>query len=84
MNSSNLPIYRKGNRLSLRREEDSPMLAIQNEMNRLFDQFFTDPFQLLPSRYYRPAEFYPRVDVSETDTEYKVSAELPGMEEKDV
>ncbi len=84
MNSSNLPIYRKGNRLSLRREEDSPMLAIQNEMNRLFDQFFTDPFQLLSGRYYRPTEFYPRVDVSETDTEYKVSAELPGMEDKDV
>lgn len=84
MNSSNLPINRKGNRLSLRREDESPMLAIQNEMNRMFDQFFTDPFQLMPVRYSRSAEFYPRVDISETDTEYKVSAELPGMEEKDV
>jgi len=31
-----------------------------------------------------PASFSPRVDVSETDKEIRVSAELPGMDEKDM
>jgi len=29
------------------------------------------------------ADFAPQVDISETDTEYRVTAELPGLEEKD-
>lgn len=55
-------------------------------MNRLFDDFFND-FPLAP----RPGDgglaafsFSPRVDVSETDKEVRVSAELPGMDEKDI
>ncbi len=75
----------RGNRLALRREEETPMLAIQNEMNRLFDEFFSDAFPFsgqLASR--RSADFLPRLDISETETEFKVSAELPGMEEKDI
>ena len=31
-----------------------------------------------------PASFTPRVDVSETDREIRVSVELPGMDEKDI
>lgn len=84
MNNSILPINRKGNRLSVRREDESPVQAIQNEMNRMFDQFFADPFPLMPARYNRALEFYPRVDIAESETEYKVSAELPGIDEKDV
>jgi HSP20 family protein len=30
------------------------------------------------------ASFSPRLDVSETDREYHITAELPGMDEKDV
>jgi HSP20 family protein len=58
-------------------------MAFQNEMNRLFDHFFTDPFDLAPLATRMP-DFPPRVDVSETDTEIKVTAELPGMDEKDI
>lgn len=29
-------------------------------------------------------EFFPRLDISENDTEFQVTAELPGMEEKDL
>jgi len=75
----------RGNRLALRREEETPMLAIKNEMNRLLDEFFSDEFPFsgqLASR--RSADFLPRLDISETETEFKVSAELPGMEEKDI
>lgn len=85
MTINNFPIRRRGDRLVIRRPNEEPMMAIQNEMNRMFDQFFTDPFSILPIATGRlAAEFNPRVDISETDTEVKVVAELPGMEEKDI
>ena len=85
MTINNFPIRRRGDRLVIRRPNEEPMAAIQNEMNRMFDQFFTDPFSILPIATGRlTAEFSPRVDISETDTEVKVVAELPGMEEKDI
>ncbi len=75
----------RANRLALRREGETPMLAIQNEMNRMFDQFFTDDFPFSTRLVARPAmDFLPKLDISETETEYKMTAELPGMEEKDI
>jgi len=75
----------RGNRLALRREGETPMLAIQNEMNRLFDQFFADGFPLPGQLMARAqADFLPRLDISETETDFKVQAELPGMDEKDI
>ena len=73
------------NRLALRREGESPMLAIQNEMNRMFDQFFAEDFPFSTRLMARPGmEFFPKLDISETANEYKVTAELPGMDEKDI
>ena len=75
----------RANRLALRREGENPMLAIQNEMNRMFDQFFSEDFPFSTSLLARPTmEFFPRLDISENDTEFQVTAELPGMEEKDL
>ncbi len=85
MNKSILPLKRRGNPMSTRRENDSPVMAIQNEMNRMFDQFFDDPFTLLPVAAMRNvADFMPRIDVSETDAAMHITAELPGMDEKDI
>lgn len=84
MKNSILPINRKSDRLATRRESESPMLAIQNEMNRMFDQFFTDPFQMMPARFNLQAEFFPRLDISESEKEFTINAELPGMDEKDI
>lgn len=73
------------NRLALRREGESPMLAIQNEMNRMFDQFFAEDFPFSTRLMTRPGmDFFPKLDISETENEYKVTAELPGMDEKDI
>ncbi|HNW14931.1 MAG TPA: Hsp20/alpha crystallin family protein [Anaerolineaceae bacterium] len=91
MSNSEFPVHRpfRGNRLALRplfnREGETPMLTIQNEMNRMFDEFFSDAFSF-PGQFLtrRSAEFFPRMDISETETEFKVSAELPGMDEKDI
>ena len=69
-----------------RREDVDPFLDFRREMNRLFGEFFGD-FPLAERGRcpaWAPAAFVPRVDVSETDKEVKVSAELPGMDEKDI
>jgi HSP20 family protein len=85
MNKTILPLKRRGNTMPIRREYESPVLAIQNEMNRMFDQFFDDPFTLRPLSLVRNVnDFMPRVDVSETEDAMHVTAELPGMEEKDI
>src|SRR5579884_2404402 len=65
-----------------RSESFSPLAAFQDEMNRLFDDFWRD-FDGVGSSLTRSFGF-PRVEVTETEHEVKVEAELPGMEEKDV
>jgi len=72
--------------LPVRRGEPDPFRDFQREMNRLFDDFFGDfPLALRPAGQELAAGgFNPRIDVSETDKEVRVSAELPGMDEKDI
>ncbi len=67
----------------IRREGYSnPFRSLQQEMNRLFDNFFTD---FTPARFGEGlGEYFPRVDVKETNDQVRVIAELPGMEEKDI
>ena len=84
MNRSILPLKRRSNSIAERRELENPMLAIQNEMNRMFDSFFMDPFETDPFERSSIRDFSPRIDVSESEKEYKVTAELPGMDEKDI
>lgn len=51
--------------------------------DRLFDELWSD-FGRFPSAFVTErARFVPRVDVTETDEAYTVTAELPGLEEKD-
>ena len=66
-------------------DETSPYLALQREMNRVFDSFFRDSGAAAPSL--APLGWtaaWPHVEVSETEQEVKVVAELPGLEEKDL
>jgi HSP20 family protein len=68
-----------------RRSDWTDMTALQEEMNRMFDDFFSG-FQITPFRRIekRLSQFSPSIDVSETSKMIKVTAELPGMEEKDI
>jgi HSP20 family protein len=84
MNNSLLPLKRRTDKIAARREYENPVLAIQDEMNRMFDRFFTDPFDLAPFEQGTLREFSPRIDVSETEKEVRVVAELPGLDEKDI
>lgn len=74
---------RRSSQVPARREEEAPVLALHSEMNRLFDEFFRD-FDVGWSTARRGEGPLPRVDVSETDNEVRVEAELPGVEEKDI
>ena len=60
----------------------SDLLNIRDEMNRLFDSFFTE----LPERRrgLLEGEWAPSVDLAETDEEVVVTAELPGVKQDDV
>ena len=67
-------------------EESNPFALLRTEMNRLmdnFDSFWTDlpSFGALSSAQ---RSFLPNVEVSETEKAVQVSAELPGMTEKDI
>ncbi len=75
-----------------RREESDPFALLHREMNRVFDDFsrglgwpsrlWRAPFDMLEGG--SAAAWMPSVDVAETDKEVKVTAELPGLDEKDV
>jgi len=67
---------------AVRRESTNPIVAFHQEMNRLFEDFWHD-FDGDRTSGMRPFGF-PHVEVSESDRELKVEAELPGMDEKDV
>lgn len=66
-------------------ESAHPFSALQQEMNRMFDDFFqgaaVSPF---PAAGGRTGMFHPSVDVREGEKEIVVQAELPGLDEQDV
>jgi len=66
-----------------RSDEFSPFLTLHREMNRLFDDMFSRFDTGAPSLFGRP-DAWPSVEVVETDKDMRVTAELPGLDEKDV
>jgi HSP20 family protein len=80
-----IPWGRSNNRAPVPYREDDrhPFLSLHREMNRLFDDFFRDFDMRLPMMGDANGN-WPHLDVSETDKQVTVTAELPGLEEKDV
>jgi HSP20 family protein len=79
-------LSKKERKYPLERGAESGMLSLRDDMNRLFDDFFQGfgrPFWPT-ARAGMMREFIPSVDVSETDGEVKVTAELAGMSEEDI
>jgi HSP20 family protein len=79
---------REGSRHPAPREREPGMLSLRDEMNRLLDDFvggwgFDRPLGNAASPM-TMGRFVPAVDVSDTDSEIRVSAELPGMTEDDI
>src|SRR5438094_5676765 len=65
------------------RREYSPFWSLQQEIDRLFDDF-TRGFPTFSTAAARGQELLPAMDVTETNNEIELTAELPGLEEKDV
>jgi len=77
----------------VRDERDEITLARREDMGSVFDEFFES---LLPRRFgggrlassARPMAMFesswPRIDLEETDSAFKMTAEVPGMEANDV
>jgi HSP20 family protein len=61
------------------RFEGIPLGSLQRELDRLFADFAGRGMT-----GFRSGELMPRMNISETDKEYEFTAELPGLEEKDV
>ena len=64
-----------------------PFNRLQNQINRVFDDFFDDaPINAASSQWMnRGLEGYrPRLDVSETNDAFLIEADVPGMDDSDI
>lgn len=90
MSVRNLIPWRRGNVQTptvFRDDDRNPFLALHREMNRLFDEAFRGFDWRWPSFgsvFSSERGGWPSLEVAETDKEWKVSAEMPGMDEKDI
>lgn len=85
MSFSNLmPWSRKKEMAPARRQTEmnnDPFAMLQNEMNRMFDVFHSD---FSPWKNDFGGNWMPQVNVAESAKDVTVTAELPGVDEKDV
>ena len=83
-----IPFTRESTTPSLWRDWDTPVSGFRREMDRLFDDFFRAPG--VGSLGTRSGEFgglsanWPSIDVKDKDNELLVTAEVPGLTDKDV
>lgn len=66
-----------------RKRNPAPISSLQSEMNRMFEDFFTQPFAF-PTPSQSMQDVIPALDVKENDKHITVTAELPGVDGKDV
>ncbi len=66
---------------SLAERAGDPFGYLRHQINRVFDDVWRKPW-LTPRETF--AGFWPQVDVTETDKEVKVCAEIPGVDAKDL
>lgn len=57
-----------------------PIVRVQHDFDRLFDELMKD----FPLLRHQPVLAMPKLDVSESDQEYDIELELPGLDKKDL
>jgi HSP20 family protein len=82
--NSLIPWREKSQAVATRDDTADPFVAFRREVDRMFDDFFSG----FGGRSLRPLagwqhSFAPTVDVAETDKEVVITAEMPGLDEKD-
>ncbi len=79
---------RSGSRAMARRQDEGdPFLPLRRQMSRLFDDFFSPMLPQLQGIVPPPTldvVVSPRIEVSETDKEVRITAELPGIDPQNV
>jgi HSP20 family protein len=79
-------LVRRGSRHPARTTHTNPFTALQREMNRLFEDFWSGSegsyMERLPE--YMGGIYGPNIDVTEDRETVEVTAELPGMTDKDI
>ncbi|MBX7146343.1 MAG: Hsp20/alpha crystallin family protein [Alphaproteobacteria bacterium] len=74
-NKTNIPVHQRTN----------PILSLQDEMNRLFNNFFgggaVSPWEHFNNNL---NSLNPSIDVSEKEKEFKIVAEIPGINVQDI
>jgi HSP20 family protein len=91
-NETKLPVTRKTGEPAFLPETWRPFEALRKEVDRLFEDFAGDnfwrrPFRSLASFERNLAKRFmatPAVDVTESDKAYEITAELPGLDEKNI
>ena len=78
--STSIPIIKD---VSVRRELH-PILALQHEVNKLYGDFFSETLPTLWRSSDRIFNQNPAADVLESDKDFKITAEVPGMDPKDI
>lgn len=79
-----IPWKKNEQSLAVRRREMDPFMQMRREIDQVFNGMLGDwmgPMNLLDRRL---GSWMPQVDVNVTAKEIRVTAELPGMEEKDL
>jgi len=79
-----IPWNRRESTVAPTTHDEHPILGLQREMNRVFDNFWNRFEGSFDGLYGRLGFGAPRVDVVETDKAVEVSVELPGLDAKDV
>lgn len=83
-----IPWSRQENRLPVavsaeRDRGDHPLLSLHRDVNRLFDEVFRG-FGVPSTGGFSSSLAWPHLELGETDKEVRITAELPGLNEKDV
>lgn len=81
-----IPWNNGGREVGIHRGADvNPFFTLHREMNRMFDDVFRGlDLASLGSTRGLSGLGWPQLDIDETDKEVRITAELPGLEEKDV
>lgn len=61
-----------------------PFMSLQRSMNRLFDDMFRNGIPAATGQGEESGMVMPQMNVSETEHEVRITAELPGVSERDV
>jgi len=64
--------------------ELAPLGELRREMERLFDNFRSDPLSWLPEPFAGGGEWSPPIDLVERDNEIAVRIEIPGVDPKEL